>query len=113
MFKLNHDFDKRKSESSKIKLKYPDRIPIIVEKYKSSNVADIDKNKYLAPKDMTIGQFTYIIRKKIKLKSNEALFITINNKSMTSSNLLSDIYELDHDEDDFLYIVYSSENTFG
>lgn len=113
MYKEIHNFEKRKIESEKIRLKYSDRVPIIVEKYKKSKVATIDKNKFLAPQDMTIGQFIYIIRKRIQLDSNEALFITINSCAVTSSKLLSEIYENNKDSDGFLYIVYSSENTFG
>ena len=49
-------------ESKRIMSKYPDRIPVIVNKSKYSKIDDIEK-KYLVPRDMYIGQFTYIIRK--------------------------------------------------
>jgi len=43
----NNDFsDQRKEQSDKIRLQYPDRIPIICEKAASSKLPDIDKNKY-------------------------------------------------------------------
>ena len=60
-FKSKNNFEKRNNESTNILKKYPDRIPIIVEKYKNSKINDIDKCKYLVPKDMTIGQFIYVI----------------------------------------------------
>ena len=66
-FKKQNDYTKRLSESTNIKNKYPDRIPIIVEKYKGSTLPDIDKCKYLVPKDMNLGQFVYIIRKGLNL----------------------------------------------
>ena len=37
-------------ESNKIINKYPDRIPIIVEKHKSCNYDTLQKTKFLSPK---------------------------------------------------------------
>ena len=42
---------------------------------KSDDIPDIDKKKYLVPCDLTVGQFVYVIRKRIKLKPEKALFI--------------------------------------
>tara|TARA_B100000745_G_C20023500_1_gene348097 strand:+ start:283 stop:633 length:351 start_codon:yes stop_codon:yes gene_type:complete len=112
-FKKKHTLDKRIQESKHILNKYPDRIPIIVEKLKDSNLKDIDKSKYLVPKDMKIGQFIYVIRKRIKLNPEHALFITVNNRLPATGQLISCLYDECKDEDGFLYIVYSSENTFG
>ena len=66
-FKKSKTENERLTESSKIIERYPDRIPIIVEKDKKSKIKDIDKNKFLVPNDMTLGQFMYVIRKRIKL----------------------------------------------
>jgi len=57
-------------KSSKMLLKYPDRIPIIVKRYKECNLPEIDKNKYLVPKDMKINSFVYVIRRKLILIKN-------------------------------------------
>ncbi|CAM9652348.1 unnamed protein product, partial [Chrysoparadoxa australica] len=35
--------DKRKEEAERIRVKYPDRIPVICEKAERSNLPDIDK----------------------------------------------------------------------
>ena len=64
-FKDNHCLEDRISESSKIMNKYPSRIPIIVEKSDKCMFDDIDKFKYLVPKDLKMNQFVYIIRKRI------------------------------------------------
>lgn len=112
-FKKTNDYSKRLSESTNIKTKYPDRIPIIVEKYKGSTLPDIDKCKYLVPKDMNLGQFVYIIRKRIKLESNQALFVTINGVLGSPSTTIAELHDNQKDEDGFLYVVYTSENTFG
>ena len=45
-FKEAYSFELRCEESTKILLKYPDKIPIIVTKYeRCNNVKDIGKNK--------------------------------------------------------------------
>jgi GABA(A) receptor-associated protein len=66
-FKDLHDKEDRISESTRIRAKYPDRVPCIVEKAEKSDIPTIDKKKFLVPSDLTIGQFVYVIRKRIKL----------------------------------------------
>ena len=112
-FKKKNEYSKRLIESTNIKQKYKDRIPIIVERYKESKLPEIDKSKYLVPKDMNLGQFVYIIRRRIKLDANQALFVTVNGQLGGSATIISDLYDIHKDEDGFLYIVYTSENTFG
>ena len=104
---------KRIAESSRIRAKYPDRIPVICEKAKGSPIADIDKQKFLVPADLTIGQFVYVIRKRIKMSSEQAIFIFVNDVLPPTASLMSTIYEERKDDDGFLYITYSGENTFG
>jgi GABA(A) receptor-associated protein len=108
--------DKRKEESSSILKKYPDRIPVIVEERSKSggNAQPIDKSKFLVPGDLTMGQFVYVIRKRIKLAPEKAIFLFINNTIPPTSAHMSQIYkEYKDTTDDFLYCVYSEESTFG
>ena len=113
-FKKEFDFETRKSESTRIKEKYQDRVPIIVEKSAKSDIANIDKKKYLVPNDITIGQFVYIIRKRIDLTSEKAIFLfTEKNTIPPTSSMVSEIYEQHKNEDGFLYLIYAGENTFG
>ena len=112
-FKNKNSFEKRNEESLKVIEKYSDRIPIIVQKDNKSDIQDIDKCKYLVPRSMTISQFSYIIRKRIKLESAQAIFITINNTLPGSYQTISEIYDSNKDDDGFLYILYTGENTFG
>merc|ERR1719231_781100 len=112
-FKQEHAQEKRAAEAKRIRSKYPDRIAVICEKAKNSSIPDIDKKKYLVPADLTVGQFVYVIRKRIKMSSEKAIFIFINNVLPPTAALMSSIYEDQKDEDGFLYITYSGENTFG
>jgi GABA(A) receptor-associated protein len=113
-FKKNHSFTKRKEESTRIKEKYDNRVPVIVEKDQKSDLKDMDKSKFLAPHDLTLGQFLYVIRKRINIDSSAALYIFVNdNVLVNTSATIINIYEKYKDEDGFLYITYCSENVFG
>ncbi|PWA44323.1 hypothetical protein CTI12_AA516740 [Artemisia annua] len=113
LFKQEHDLEKRRAEAARIRDKYPDRIPVIVEKGERSDVPNIDKKKYLVPADLTVGQFVYVIRKRIKLSAEKAIFIFVDNALPPTGAIMSSIYEEKKDEDGFLYVTYSGENTFG
>ncbi|MBA0811832.1 hypothetical protein Gohar_025847, partial [Gossypium harknessii] len=174
---------RRQAEAGRIREKYPDRIPVIVEKAERSDIPDIDKKKlvafsllyieisrcsmicscqthflvndiscllsawiinvnefsrieqdkptlipvnvlflnillrswlrYLVPADLTVGQFIYVVRKRIKLSAEKAIFVFVKNTLPPTAALMSAIYEENRDEDGFLYMTYSGENTFG
>ena len=108
-----NSLEKRLNESNRILQKHPERVPIIVCKSAGCKWPEIDKQKFLVPKEMTLGQFIYVVRKRIKLDANEALFVLVNKNLQPSSKIISEIYENNKSEDNFLYIEYSSENTFG
>lgn len=74
---------------------------------------DIDKKKYLVPADLTCGQFLYVIRKRLKLPSEKALFLFVNGTIPATASMMNTIYEQHHDKDGFLYMSYSEENVFG
>ncbi|CAL9053006.1 unnamed protein product [Musa banksii] len=112
-FRLEHSLEKRQAEASRIRGKYPDRIPVIVEKAERSAIPDIDKKKYLVPADLTVGQFVYVIRKRINLSPEKAIFMFVNNTLPPTASMMSTIYEAHRDEDGYLYMMYNGENTFG
>ena len=113
-FKDEVSYEKRHKEATRIKTKYPELIPVICEKYGNSEVPEIDRRKYLVPPDLTMGQFIYVVRKRIKINAQKSIFMFINNtKLVPTSSLISSIYESHKDNDGFLYIGYSGENTFG
>merc|ERR1712205_211624 len=112
-FKQEHPFDKGASESARIRGKYNDRVPVIVERAEKSDAPTLDKKKYLVPADLTVGQFVYVIRKRIKLSAEKAIYIFVNNVLPPTAAFMSALYEEQKDEDGFLYITYSGENVFG
>lgn len=112
-FKDEISIENRIKEAERIRNKYPDRIPIICEKAPRSRIDDIDKTKYLVPSDLTVGQFAFVIRKRLRLKPETAIFILVNNTFPSTSTTISALYDAHKDEDGFLYLMYSGENTFG
>ncbi|EFJ09352.1 hypothetical protein SELMODRAFT_166976 [Selaginella moellendorffii] len=113
IFKQEHPLEKRQKEAARIKEKYPDRVPVIVERAAKTDMGEIDKKKYLVPADLTVGQFVYVIRKRIKVTPEKAIFVFVKNTLPPTAALISTIYEEHKDEDGFLYFTYSGENTFG
>lgn len=114
-FKERLSLKERKRQSDVVIKKHPDRIPIIVERdHKSTKIPIIDRCKYLVPKDFSVAQLLYVVRKRIKLKPEEGLFFFLsNNTIITTSSLLSEIYNKHKDADGFLYVTYAGENVFG
>jgi GABA(A) receptor-associated protein len=112
-FKLSAPYDKRVHDSRRIRDKYPDRIPVICEVAKSSSLS-LDKCKYLVPHDITVGQFQYILRKKIpNLTADQGLYMFVNNSLPTITSEMSILYNEKKDDDGFLYIIINTESTFG
>lgn len=114
-FKNEYSLYQRKNETIMILNKYPNRVPVICEKSEniSNNDPELDKKKYLVPNDLTIGQFVYVIRKRLKITAEKALYLFINGMIPPTSAYVHDIYYYAKDEDGFLYITYTFENTFG
>jgi len=116
-FKSENSLERRRQLAGKIRVLYPDRLPIIVEKGANSSVPDISKKKFLAPADMAVSKFFTEVKKQLQMvgdNSSVAIFLFVNKAVLPPSALLmSQIYEKHKDEDGFLYITYSGENTFG
>jgi len=111
-----YSFFERSKESERIMDKFTDRIPVICEKNRHDlGCPDIDKHKYLVPHNITLGQFMYVIRKRIQLPPSSALFLFVgDDATVLPVNLeMEYIYHRFKNKDGFLYILYSRENVFG
>ena len=94
--------------------RHPDRVPVYVEKRHGSDIPDIDRHKYLIPKDMSVAQFMVIIRKRIKIEATQAIFIFVDNSTLPpNSALFGDLYKEHARPDRILHITFTTENTFG
>jgi GABA(A) receptor-associated protein len=103
----------RQLESQRVIEKYPTFLPVICEKDCKSDLPNIDKSKFLVPKDLTVGQFAYVIRKRINIPPTKAIYIFIGDTLPPTAALMSSIYDKKKNPDGFLYVLFSGENAFG
>lgn len=114
-YDIHKSFDERLKEATDILKKYPDKIPIIVEPLTPYNndKNNLDRNKFLCPKDINVGHFISILRNRLSLKATQSIYLFINNKTPSNSMQMGDIYSNYSDKDKFLKIKYGLENFFG
>ena len=106
--------EERKEEFQKVKQSNPDKIAIICEKDPRSKIIDIEKSKYLVANDISLNQFSLMIRNRLKVEKEGALFLLVNGKtSLTGDDTMADVYNKYKSEDGFLYIAYASEQVWG
>jgi len=117
MGKIEHKekpLEQRLKESTNILTKYPDRVCIYVEKLKNCEKLPIlERSKYLVPKTITAAQFIYVIRTKLQLSKDIALFFYIKNSILSGDILIGELYNKHSSDDGFLYIKYTAESCFG
>jgi GABA(A) receptor-associated protein len=112
-------FQERIERSNALKQKYPHCVPVIVKKNKNDVILqDQIQSKYLIPKNVEISYLLISIKKKLKLDANKALFVFVqkNNENsflVTPSMNMGEVYNSYSSSDGFVYLIYTSENTFG
>lgn len=117
LFKFRQDYTqtKRIEVSNAMRKKYPNRVPVIVAPAGSrGNIPTITQEKFIISKDLTIGAFMFQLRKKMTIMSDEAIFLFVGNGIIPpTSATMGSIDERFHDDDGFLYVQVTIENTFG
>ena len=104
--------EKLLKESRSIRSKYPEKTPVIVRT--KNKKLKLDRQKFLIPNDLTVSQFMYVIRKRVELKKESAIFMLVNDLMPPSSQLMSQLYQDQHDKDtEMLFAEIAMENTFG
>lgn len=100
------------------------------------NVCD----RYLVPRDLSVGHFIHILSSRLSLPPGKALFVFVKNTLpqtgkpnglftilfllvvvclnvlcfvIIAANMMDSVYRSFKDEDGFLYMYYSTEKTFG
>ncbi|EER18681.1 autophagy 8i, putative [Perkinsus marinus ATCC 50983] len=122
-------FDRRLAEARRILQKYPDRVPVIVERAERSDLPEIEKKKFLVPGTMLCGEFKYIVHKHITqaaesnaseghrgiqgISAEQTIYLFVKKKTPRTGSMMSELYDAHKDEDGFLYLTYSAENTLG
>ena len=67
----------------------------------SNQIFDRIKTKYLVPFDLTVGQFMLVLRKRMKLPSEQAIFLFVDGIIPSSNVLVQDLYHQHRDLDVF------------
>ena len=111
-FKIQYSIIKRKKESTRLLEKFPNRIPVICEKLEYTRTSVVP-SKILIPCEMTIAQVNSIIRSKNNLSNDKSIFLFIQQDILCPTCVIEEVYHRYKDDDGFLYIQYTTENTFG
>jgi GABA(A) receptor-associated protein len=131
--KSRHTFEQRCQESQRVRSKFPNLVPTIVCRA-NAQLPLFDKQQFLAPVDLAVSQFLYVLRKRTKLSPDEAIFLYARESNSSVSNSTTEkandaapgnpflpaaallMGELDakcRDADGYLYLEVSKESTFG
>jgi len=118
----DYPFEKRLQESERIKNKYPERIPVIINIDNTNtfrkNVPDMEKIKYLFPSDSPVASVLVVARKRMKISEATGLFVFIHNENgkdviPQTNQSMKDLYNKYKNKDGFLYLIITGENVFG
>jgi hypothetical protein len=112
----NISFKKRCEDSTRLCIKYPGYVPVIVNCFNPE--LQIKKNKFLVPKDISGSRLIVSIRSQLVLSSNTAVFMFIDNVLFEHSKTVGEIYEYymynkKDKNDKYMYVDITLENTFG
>ena len=114
--------DKRKAESQRVLIKYPDRIPVIIDPMDKKQTFQLTKKKFLVPREIDVATLLTVIRNcHTRPSKNESLFLFCDNRIIMPSMLMTELYDMYKNSpnseykkgDMFLYLVLARENTFG
>lgn len=91
----------------RLQQKYPDRTPVVV------HLSWVNQPiKLLVPKSMTMTEIMFVIRKRIKVNADEALFFFISNKLLPGRMTFAEI-EKTYSTAGVVSIDVKKESTFG
>ena len=99
-------------------------------------MVDITRKKYIIPREKAFSHLYYLLRKQANLRPEQSFFLLLNNFTPSLMSPIDDLYKVrpleppltssegpgpeicfmfqNHaDADEFLYICYFEENTFG
>ena len=110
--KGSDEFNKRLADSERMAVKYPDRCPIIVVVH---HPLRIDNTKFLMPRDLTMSQALWAIKKRIlpKTEAAQSLYCLVGNTAMKPGERVGHVYDRKKSNDGMLYLYVYQENTFG
>ena len=114
-YKTKYTFEQRKVEAKKALSKYSDRVPVIIERSERATIVpDIDRAKFLVPKDLHLSQLSAVIRSRAAIPTQHAIFLFVNDSVLASgSKTVGELYDTHSSECGLLFVTYCDESTFG
>jgi GABA(A) receptor-associated protein len=109
---MEKTLEQRKTDSAGIRKKHPGHIPVILLNNKNDPKINI-RTKYLLPRNLKLGEFMLMIRTKLDIKQEEALFFYVDNILPQISSTIEDIDKIHRNDDGFLYFTFAMENIYG
>lgn len=100
-------------ELDQLRTRYPHAVFVHVELARNADLPPLTKQKYVVPKTFTLGQFLFVLRRQLKLPSEKALFVFVDNTLPTSSQTMAELYAAHKSADGCLRITCTSESVFG
>lgn len=109
---LNTPLVDRMRESRRIREKYRDRIPVLIDI--DRRLQDrMKKFKYLVPMEHTLATFFQYVKSKVIINPIDALYVTANDAMPPLSYRLDRLYQEFPRVDGFMLLKFRLETSFG
>jgi GABA(A) receptor-associated protein len=114
--------ERRLEESTRMISKYPDRIPVILQRHARTQLLPLEQKKFLVPASLSIREFQRVILTRLRIDHTTSIYLFAEHVDkdgrrkhilLSSSQSAADVYQYWKNNDNFLYIYYSTEDTFG
>ena len=112
LYKKSNSYVERKARSARLLKQYPDNFPVIIEADPYSTQTQMT-HKCLVHNALTIANIQQILRKKLKLNEYQAIYICTGQTILSGTLTIEYVYNHYKSDDDFLYLTYCNENSFG
>ena len=101
-------------EAARVRERFPDRVLIVITR-RAITDPKMDKSKFVVPRDLTIGNLLLVVRRRVMLRSSDALFLfPVESKQMLSAaTTVGQAADAHAERSGVLYLGYTQENAFG
>jgi len=101
--------EKRTADATKIRTKYPDMIPVLLD-----HNLELKKFKYLVPNYFSFAELMATVRMQMSIMPPDVgLFLFVNNEMPPMTSRLCDLSKSYYDDDGFLTVMIREESVFG
>ena len=91
---------------------YPNRCPVLLRSA-GGDTPSLERRRFLVPHDLTVGQFLNVLRHRLKLRPDQALYVFTEQQTLPMlGQRLADLYAA-QSEKGVLVLIYSCESAFG